>query len=466
MTTSQERLDRLRGAYGEREARGMGDSEKRLARLRGACAAGGMDAFYVRDTSNIRWLTGFDGVFDEERAHALLVTQDAVALHTDSRYAEAALAAAGGTGVEVDVARMTHAAFAAERMRRAAERSDARTGGVPKRATLGIEDAITLAEYRQLQRAFGEKAAGTADAGVPDAAGVPGAPHAIASGGTVGPGGVPDALGAAGAASVEDAGAASAPGGGPAGVASACPGLPLRETSDVVLGLRAVKDAGEIARMRAAQAVADAAFAHIVSFMRPGMTERAVQVELEGYMRRHGADDLAFPSIVAAGANGASPHAVPGDTVLEAGQCVVLDFGAKARGYCSDMTRTVFLGEPDARLRSAYETLRRANEQVERALRPGVTGKEMHELAERVLDEGGFGGLMGHGLGHGVGLDIHELPNLSPRNEAPLMAGNVVTVEPGIYVPGEFGMRLEDFGVVTEEGFQVFTQSTHDMVII
>ena len=115
---------------------------------------------------------------------------------------------------------------------------------MPKRATLGIEDAITLAEYRQLQRAFGEKAAGTADAGVPDAAGVPGAPHAIASGGTVGPGGVPDALGAAGAASVEDAGAASAPGGGPAGVASACPGLPLRETSDVVLGLRAVKDAG------------------------------------------------------------------------------------------------------------------------------------------------------------------------------------------------------------------------------
>ena len=442
MTTSQERLDRLRGAYGEREARGMGDSEKRLARLRGACAAGGMDAFYVRDTSNIRWLTGFDGVFDEERAHALLVTQDAVALHTDSRYAEAALAAAGGTGVEVDVARMTHAAFAAERMRRAAERSDARTGGVPKRATLGIEDAITLAEYRQLQRAFGEKAACAADAGVPDAAGAMDA-------------GVPDAAGVPGAARVEDAGAASA-----------CPGSRLRETSDVVVGLRAVKDAGEIARMRAAQAVTDAAFAHIVSFMRPGMTERAVQVELEGFMRRHGADDLAFPSIVAAGANGASPHAVPGDTVLEAGQCVVLDFGAKARGYCSDMTRTVFLGEPDARLRSAYETLRRANEQVERALRPGVTGKEMHELAERVLDEGGFGGLMGHGLGHGVGLDIHELPNLSPRNEAPLVAGNVVTVEPGIYVPGEFGMRLEDFGVVTEEGFQVFTQSTHDMVII
>ena len=442
MATSQERLDRLRGAYGEREARGMGDSEKRLARLRGACAAGGMDAFYVRDTSNIRWLTGFDGVFDEERAHALLVTQDAVALHTDSRYAEAALAAAGGTGVEVDVARMTHAAFAAERMRRAAERSDARTGGVPERATLGIEDAITLAEYRQLQRAFGEKAACAADAGVPDAAGAMDA-------------GVPDAAGVPGAASVEDAGAASA-----------CPGSRLRETSDVVVGLRAVKDAGEIARMRAAQAVTDAAFAHIVSFMRPGMTERAVQVELEGFMRRHGADDLAFPSIVAAGANGASPHAVPGDTVLEAGQCVVLDFGAKARGYCSDMTRTVFLGEPDARLRSAYETLRRANEQVERALRPGVTGKEMHELAERVLDEGGFGGLMGHGLGHGVGLDIHELPNLSPRNEAPLVAGNVVTVEPGIYVPGEFGMRLEDFGVVTEEGFQVFTQSTHDMVII
>ncbi len=413
----------------------------RIAKLREACARKGIDAFCVRDTSNIRWLTGFDGVFDEERAHALLVGPRGAVLHTDSRYAEAARAAAANGGeVAVDDARARHAAFAVSRIGDVVTREEfaaAGTGGgaaadgdardaslgaadvdAPDAAdacggdaaagglTLGIEDSITLAEYRQME------------------------------------------------AECEKAATAGAP--------APC----LRETTDVVLRLRAVKDAGEIERLCAAQAVTDAAFRHIVEFMRPGMTERMVQVELEDFMRRHGADDLAFSSIVATGANGASPHAIPGDTVLEAGQCVVLDFGAKVRGYCSDMTRTVFLGQPDARLRAAYETLCRANEEVERALRPGVTGRQMHELAESVLEAGGFGGRMGHGLGHGVGLDIHELPNLSPRNAEPLVAGNVVTVEPGIYVPGEFGMRLEDFGVVTSEGFRVFTQSPHDMVII
>ena len=200
--------------------------------------------------------------------------------------------------------------------------------------------------------------------------------------------------------------------------------------------------------------------------MRPGMTERQVQVELEDFMVRHGASGLAFTSIVACGAHGASPHAVSGDTRLEAGQCVVLDFGARAQGYCSDMTRVVFLGEPSAAMRHAYAVLREANETVEAMLLPGVTGAQAHAKAEEILAAGGFAGKMGHGLGHGVGIDIHEQPNLSPRNEKPLVAGNVVTVEPGIYLEGEFGMRLEDFGVITERGFQVFTQSSHEMVII
>ena len=183
-------------------------------------------------------------------------------------------------------------------------------------------------------------------------------------------------------------------------------------------------------------------------------------------MERQGAWGLAFSSIVAAGANGASPHAIPGATVLEAGQCVVLDFGARAWGYCSDMTRTVFLGEPDPEMRAAYEAIRRANEEVEALLHPGVTGRAAHKHAEAVLAEAGFGGAMGHGLGHGVGIDIHEEPVLSPRNDRELVAGNVVTVEPGIYLPGRFGMRLEDFGVITDDGFDVFTQSTHDLVVI
>lgn len=372
----------------------------RLNRLRAACAEAGIRSFFARDTSNITWLTAFDGVFDDEDAHALLVTPHDAVLHTDSRYSEAARAAAADEGaIAVDDARVTHAAFVASAF-------GARHGEQPTAeaevVVLGIEDSLTLGSYRALEAAF-------ADA--------PARPQ-------------------------------------------------LRETSDFVLDLRAVKEPQEIARMKAAQAITDAAFAHIVAFMRPGMTERAVQIELEDFMRRHGADGLAFPSIVATGANGASPHAIPGQTVLEAGQCVVLDFGARAFGYCSDMTRTVFLGAPSPRMRDAYAAIRNANEQVEAALRPGVTGKAMHELAERALADGGFAGKMGHSLGHGVGIDIHEQPVLSPRNESALVAGNVVTVEPGVYLPGEFGMRLEDCGVITADGFEVFTQSTHDLVVL
>ena len=372
----------------------------RLNRLRAACAEAGIRSFFARDTSNITWLTAFDGVFDDEDAHALLVTPHDAVLHTDSRYSEAARAAAANEGaIAVDDARVTHAAFVASAF---GARHGEQAAAEAEAVVLGIEDSLTLGSYRALEAAF-------ADA--------PARPQ-------------------------------------------------LRETSDFVLDLRAVKEPQEIARMKAAQAITDAAFAHIVAFMRPGMTERAVQIELEDFMRRHGADGLAFPSIVATGANGASPHAIPGQTVLEAGQCVVLDFGARALGYCSDMTRTVFLGAPSPRMRDAYAAIRNANEQVEAALRPGVTGKAMHELAEQALADGGFAGKMGHSLGHGVGIDIHEQPVLSPRNESALVAGNVVTVEPGVYLPGEFGMRLEDCGVITADGFEVFTQSTHDLVVL
>ncbi len=378
-------------------------SQLRLAQLREEFKKGSLDAFSVRDTANITWLCAFDKVFDDEAAHALFVSAvaDQAILHTDSRYSEAARAAALREGsVKVCDERQTHAAFIKRAWDEAFCAPYANMQQETGDAALGIEDSIALREFRQLQDAF----------------------------------------------SHEDA--------------------RLIETDELICKLRAVKDEVEIARMRAAQRITDAAFAHIVAFMRPGMTEREVQIELESFMLRHGADDLAFSSIVACGANGASPHAIPGQTKLEAGQCVVLDFGAKAAGYCSDMTRTVFLGEPTQKMRDAYAAIRSANEQVEASLRPGVTGCEMHELAERVLADAGFANKMGHGLGHGVGLEIHELPVLSPRNKAALVAGNVVTVEPGIYVPGEFGMRLEDFGVVTEDGFEVFTASTHDMVIL
>ena len=381
----------------------------------------GAGAFLVRDTSNIVWLTAFDDVFDDEPAHALYVCPQHAWLHTDSRYSGACEVAAMGGPVQVSTRKGSHAAFAAHQWAgRPVHAADAR---------LGSEDAIALSEYRALQRAF------AAEGGAHEAG---------------------------------RQAASTADGAGDAAVASAGPTAdgPFIETDGVVLRLRAVKDAGELERMRAAQAITDAAFAHIIGFMAPGMTERQVQLELDDLMLKHGADGLAFPSIVATGPNGSNPHAIPGSTVLEAGQCVVMDFGARARGYCSDMTRTVFLGAPEGDMLRAWETLRRANEQVQESIRPGVTGKECHELAERILAEGGFAGAMGHGLGHGVGIDIHELPVLNPRNDQPLQVGNVVTVEPGIYLASRFGMRLEDCGVVTEHGFDRFTQSTHDMVVL
>ena len=365
----------------------------RAEAVREACGQQGMRGLLVRDTSNIRWITAIDGVFDAERAHALLVSDGVLRLHTDSRYSNAVRAAVkrAGSSLAVDDGRKSHAQFAHEAF-------SPLCAGEGEAGRLGIEDSITYAEYLKMEERF------TADA--------------------------------------------------------------LKPTTDLVLGLRAVKDANEIVRLKAAQAITDAAFCHIVKFMRPGMTEREVQLELENFMVRHGAEGLAFSSIVATGANGADPHAIPGETRLQAGHCVVIDFGAKAFGYCSDMTRTVFLGEPTGVMLNAWETLRLANETVEAALKPGMTGAQAHQMAERVLDEGGFGGKMGHGLGHGVGIDIHELPVLSPRNDAPLQEGNVVTVEPGIYLPGEFGMRLEDCGVITSSGYDPFTQSTHDLVVI
>lgn len=238
------------------------------------------------------------------------------------------------------------------------------------------------------------------------------------------------------------------------------------ETDGFVKKMRAVKDERELSAMRAAQAITDAAFEHIVEFMSEGMTELEVKRELEETMRRLGAEGLAFDSIVASGPNGAAPHSIAGERRLQAGDMVVMDFGARKGGYCSDMTRTVCVGEATPLAREVFAAVREANEAVEAMIRPGRTGAAMHHLAEDVLAHNGFAGKMGHGLGHGVGIDIHELPVLSPRNETPLEVGNVVTVEPGVYLPGEIGCRLEDFGVVTEDGFEVFTKSTHELVII
>ncbi len=238
------------------------------------------------------------------------------------------------------------------------------------------------------------------------------------------------------------------------------------ELSGFVEMFREVKDAEEISLMKQAQQITDEAFNHIVSFIRPGMTEKYVQLELENTMLSLGAEGLAFPSIVASGPRAAMPHSIPGSNPVRIGECVVMDFGARYKGYCSDMTRTLFMGKPSLRMQRAWEALVEANETCEGLIKAGVVASKIHQHAEDILAKHGFAAAMGHSLGHSVGIDIHEAPNLSPLNHHPLKEGNVVTVEPGIYLPGEFGMRLEDFGVVGKNGFDVITQSTHEMVII
>lgn len=229
--------------------------------------------------------------------------------------------------------------------------------------------------------------------------------------------------------------------------------------------MRAVKDEEELALMRRAQAITDAAFQHMLTFIQPGMTEKAIKLELENFMYEHGADGLAFASIVASGPNAANPHAIPSDRVVQKGEFVLMDYGARYRDYNSDMTRTVCLGEPTEEMRAVYDLVQRTHEACAKAIYAGVDGREIHELSCKIIGDAGYGDCYGHGLGHGVGIDIHELPVFGRRSNT-VGAGSVITVEPGVYLPGKFGVRLEDYGVVTEHGFEPFTASLHDLQII
>lgn len=229
--------------------------------------------------------------------------------------------------------------------------------------------------------------------------------------------------------------------------------------------MRAVKDEEEIALMKRAQAITDAAFAHMLEFIRPGLTEKQIKLELENFMFENGADGLAFGSIVAAGPNAANPHAIPSDRPVQKGEFVLMDYGARYHDYDSDMTRTVAVGEPSAKMREIYDLVQRTHEECAKAVYAGVDGNEIHELSRKIIGDAGYGEYYGHGLGHGVGIDIHELPNFG-RTHNTVGEGSVVTIEPGVYLPGEFGVRLEDYGLVTAQGFAPFTQSPHDLQVI
>jgi Xaa-Pro aminopeptidase len=225
----------------------------------------------------------------------------------------------------------------------------------------------------------------------------------------------------------------------------------------LVEGLRAVKDPGEIDTIRAAAKLADAALQDVLAGGLVGRTEREIALEIEFAIRRRGAESISFPPIVAAGEHGALPHAVPRDIPIAAGTLVVVDWGAQLDGYASDCTRTFATGELDPRDRAVYDLVLRAQEAALAAVRPGPTGKEVDAVARAIIDDAGHAEHFGHGLGHGVGLEVHEGPRLSKQGQDVLAAGNIVTVEPGVYVPGAVGVRIEDLVVVTDDGHEVLS---------
>lgn len=248
------------------------------------------------------------------------------------------------------------------------------------------------------------------------------------------------------------------------GKASAACLLP-RLHSDIAI-MRAIKDEEELALLRRAQEITDDAFDHICSFIKPGMTELQIRAELEGYMLSHGAHGLSFDSIVGSGPNGANPHARPSERVVKEGDLIVLDYGALYGDYHADMTRTVCVGTPSEEQLAVYAVVRRAHEECAKAFAAGKSARAVHELAVQVIRDAGYGDYFAHGLGHGVGIDIHERPSVGGRSEDTLEVGAVFTDEPGIYLPGKFGIRLEDTGVLTENGFESFARSTHDLVCV
>jgi Xaa-Pro aminopeptidase len=242
--------------------------------------------------------------------------------------------------------------------------------------------------------------------------------------------------------------------------------LELVPRRGIVEAPRAVKEPGELEHITHAAEVADAAFNDLLEEPWIGRTERDLAWRLEQHLHDRGAEAVSFSTIVAAGPNSARPHAHPGDRVLEEGQTVVVDWGCTIGGYCSDCTRTVSTGELPDELSRAYDACLEGQQAAVDGLRPGLTGVEGDRIARERIDAAGFGDAFGHGLGHGVGILVHEAPRLSTESGDTLEPGNVVTIEPGIYLPGLGGIRIEDLAVVREGGVDVLTSVTKELLTV
>lgn len=242
--------------------------------------------------------------------------------------------------------------------------------------------------------------------------------------------------------------------------------LQLEPTSGIIESLRIVKDDEEIKLIKKAVEIADEAFSYMLTVIKPGMTEKQVDLLLQNKMRELGAEKNSFDSIIASGYRSSLPHGAASDKVIEVGDFLTMDFGAVYKGYISDMTRTVVIGEPSEKQKEIYNIVLEAQLNGCNNVKAGMTGKEADALTRDIIESYGYGDKFGHGTGHGIGIDVHEAPSLSPRCETVLKPGMTVTVEPGIYIPDFGGVRIEDDVLITETGREVLTKSPKELISI
>ena len=241
----------------------------------------------------------------------------------------------------------------------------------------------------------------------------------------------------------------------------------LVAAQDVVVPLRSVKDAGQVEIMIKAQRIAEKALDEAFGYLKPGMTETEVAARLVYDMMRFGATKTSFDPIVASGPNGSMPHAVPSDRVIQPGEFVTMDFGCIYGGYCSDMTRTVVVGgQPTDEMRKVYNTVLEAQLAGIATAKAGVTGKEIDGAARKVITDAGYGEYFGHSFGHGLGIEVHEFPNASSMNDKPMPVGAVISAEPGIYIPGKFGVRIEDVVWLNENGNENLMKAPKELIVL
>ncbi|HHX13637.1 MAG TPA: aminopeptidase P family protein [Clostridiales bacterium] len=230
--------------------------------------------------------------------------------------------------------------------------------------------------------------------------------------------------------------------------------------------LRMIKDEGELLAIRQAQKLTDQCFSYLLDWLKPGLTEKQIALEIELYLLRAGAERLSFDTIAVSGANSSLPHGRPSDRTIEKGDFLTLDFGCVVDGYCSDMTRTLGIGSVSEKQKEIYDLVLKAQLAGLDGLKAGLTGREADALCRSIISAAGYADNFGHGTGHGVGLEIHEAPALNPAEKELLQSGMVVTVEPGIYLPGEFGVRIEDLAIVGESSIINLTKSDKDLIVI